>query len=1156
MKSFICTVLVLLAVLVASPAASTNYHPVNWVELAGYATAALPGDTIFIEGNNSYNGTLAPAAGNTLQPIVFIGGDLNNPSATEITDLTPNSHNRFYGIQFTSGVDLGSNKRRIVLDHCILYGGLDYKDADSSSVRWCTIGGTDFSVNHGAGNIAQSDTLESSTFSSLNATGWYPILYGITDSGIGYVDKFVRRFNVFNISQGGSTAYTPVKHFKTSNLLSYGNKFIITSTATGVGSKEGDFGMVFRDSSYNLTMRRDTLFFNNEGATISTYGLLYSSGMGGAYATSLTGHSIDSCYVRVFRGDAVYLAAQATNLKMRYNVFRSRLGTALLLGSAFQGSSNDPYIHHNTLLGSRALHYGELANTGGRVSNNILWGTSSATCAEGTAVAACSNEIPVAISDSNFVYSTTGDSTRSFYYTGGCLAPRAGAWAARPNDTHSYWGDPHFADSSWANLDPTPPAGNFARTSNFTLNFAGARNASNSVIALSAFRADVKDYTAGLSLTLANDSDSTATVSGFYDVAYSDSMPAWVRLPGQNKWYTSLFGLTPGGTYNLRVVASRAGTTITFDTTITTRQAQWWTSTGYGPDVIHVAPLGHDTTGTGSYDLPYRTINRAWYVLTHRQNYGRGGIIWLHGGTYYSTGYLSGGYATPDSMYSIMAWPGETPIIDGADERYLTGSALTWTQIGATGVWKAYCAAMDSVAGVWTNDMLALKASTPTELHALAGTSVGGSWTNENMWYTNGMDSLYIHSLSGSSPSPFMLRLLYRQKLLVVYTPYVRVSGITFTHAGGANPFALQIGTGAGAYRANGAVVDHCTFVDNGKQGLYSHTGADLNADSVVVADCNFYITDGQGANLGYNATKGHAEENIVGLSAAGASWLITNNTFTGFVNAVGFGEIVSGDSISTSGDDLDLRDNTITNTADDGLELDYSRGHNAKVYRNVFSGAARGISMAPCYEGPMWILFNKISNPGWEAGQDGVAFKFGTGEAGHSRAWALIANNTVWTDSLKNASSVGEAGSFQNKHFRNNIFVGKDTWLPIRNTGSATCNVNGTDFNYNLLWTWGGGESVADWQGISRLMEAWQDDAGFDHNGLQANPQFTDLAPSLLKSRGGKDLGMRITGISGKLIPLNGLPDIGASEYSSPAVSARRRHWLSVWLGILKRSF
>jgi hypothetical protein len=466
----------LAALLLASPAwADIVYVPEDppGIDPSGYTVGA---DTVII-GTNSYSAVLTPStAGTEVRPKVWIG----EGAGVVFAGVVPKSHNRFYNITFLGNVDFPANGKHIVFDRCAILGKLNFKDADSSSVRNCTIRGTQLTVCRDlfTGAFADDDTLESCTFTGLSATGGFAIQFGSTDGN--RVRRFVRRFNTFNISQTGPSSWTPAKHWLTSNLLSYANKFTVTSTATGYANNEGNFGVLYRDSSHTLVMKRDTIFINNEGATFDSYALYTSGGLGGAYASSLDNWEVDSCYIRTFRGTAIDFHGEVQGMKFRNNIVRSRTGTALAFAFAFQASSSDPYFHHNTFMGQRAVHFGEYANTGGGFSNNILYGTTSAACAESSAVAACSNATPIAISDSNFVYSTTKDSTRAFFYIGGCLSPRAGAWAARSNDQHTYWFKPQFGDTAWATLDARPLL-TFELwyqdlIGKYTLGYAGAHN--------------------------------------------------------------------------------------------------------------------------------------------------------------------------------------------------------------------------------------------------------------------------------------------------------------------------------------------------------------------------------------------------------------------------------------------------------------------------------------------------------------------------------------------------------------------------------------------------------------------------------------------------------------------------------------------------------
>lgn len=1155
MKKYIVFCLVFLWALLAGffcPADATNWYPDNQLSLTAAQTAAQPGDTIFIGGQYTYSDLTPARAGNTLQPIVFIGGDLSNPGSTAIQRIRPKSHCRFYGLAFSDTVGLHGSPSRVVFDHCSFADDFDFRSADSSSVRSSSFAGAYLRVcrdlSPGDDNSAVADTLEWNTFTGLNATNDFAMAYGNT-SPANYVSGFVRRFNRFAVTQTGSTAWTIDKHWRTSNMLSYANYLQITSTASGVGSNEGNFVSLWRDSSHTLTMKRDTIFVDNASSSMSAtfYGLITSSGMGGAYSTSCTNYTVDSCYIRMVRGSPMYFQAQIAGGRIRYNVLRSRMGTGLELASAFLASSNDPYFHHNTIWGPQAVYFGGYAATGGRFSNNILWGTSSATCSDWTAVGG--NQDAVALSDSNLVYSATGDSSRAFS-RGACASPRTGAWTSAGNDSHSYWANPAFQDTTWTNFNPAPTLAFALSSDKWTLGYVGARATSDLPVTATAFAADVKAATAGLSLWVGNDVDSTATVSGFYTVAgIQDSMPVWYRLPYSNQWATSLFGLPASTSVSLSITVARGSDTATIDTTITTLAENWWEQPIKGP-MVWVGPYGSDTGGDGSYGAPYATINKGWAVLKAKPNYGKGGAIALKAGTYYQTGYLDGaeGYATPDSMYHLVGEAGAT--VSGADSTVVQ-NGLTWTALGTNGVYKAYYGGADSVGTVYVGSALAHKCTSRTEILTGAGTGGAGAWTyNDYSWWSNGTDTLWVRAL-GASPGLATIYIAKTASLLSLFDKYFRITGIAFTYAGGAtgNGLAIKVGTGSCATcSANGAVIDSCTFAYTTRQAIYSFTGASANGDSVVVANCTFTHS---ASVLGYKATKGRLEETMAPLGADGSRWLVTGNTMTGW----GGGPHLDSSAgwTNTRTNDWDITNNTISSIGDDALELDGGYARNFKVYSNLINGCNNGISLAPILGGPVFILHNRLRGYDYWGIQSG-AFKLGTGGIGTSVGVALIANNTCFGDSLA-ATSYGifDVGAFKNKYVYNNIFASHYLCYYF----AADSYMSPGAWDYNLLWVWDGIIEVADiGDGNAAVPLADIQAAGYEAHGVWANPAWVDTATAL-RVRAGSNLGHRLQGISGKIVTLVGAPDIGASEYSpASAVASRRKSWLGVWLGLLKRAF
>ena len=78
---------------------------------------------------------------------------------------------------------------------------------------------------------------------------------------------------------------------------------------------------------------------------------------------------------------------------------------------------------------------------------------------------------------------------------------------------------------------------------------------------------------------------------------------------------------------------------------------------------IFVAPDGNDTTNTGTFDSPYKTISRAISVVSV------GDTIYLRGGTYTcSTTINISINGKSDSLYYLYAYRGEKPIFDFASQ--------------------------------------------------------------------------------------------------------------------------------------------------------------------------------------------------------------------------------------------------------------------------------------------------------------------------------------------------------------------------------------------------------------------------------------------------------------------------------------------------------
>lgn len=142
------------------------------------------------------------------------------------------------------------------------------------------------------------------------------------------------------------------------------------------------------------------------------------------------------------------------------------------------------------------------------------------------------------------------------------------------------------------------------------------------------------------------------------------------------------------------------------------------------------------------------------------------------------------------------------------------------------------------------------------------------------------------------------------------------------------------------------------------------------------------------------------------GIDIRGNNNVISYNTIENF-----------GDAISTDGPayrtsySLDIHHNEMKNIVDDHIEVD-GMVSNSRIYRNRAYNGRAGVSLAPVFGGPAYVIRNEFFNIG------NSAFKMNRGPSG-----LVIAHNTV--SNLVNAME--SPAGWQNTYFRNNVlFAGR----------------------------------------------------------------------------------------------------------------------------------
>jgi len=167
--------------------------------------------------------------------------------------------------------------------------------------------------------------------------------------------------------------------------------------------------------------------------------------------------------------------------------------------------------------------------------------------------------------------------------------------------------------------------------------------------------------------------------------------------------------------------------------------------------------------------------------------------------------------------------------------------------------------------------------------------------------------------------------------------------------------------------------------------------------------------------------------------------------------NVVSFNTIYNfADGVSTDGPayetsyGMDIHNNDIVNIVDDHIEVDGTIS-NTRIYANrCFNGRA-GISVAPVYGGPVYVLRNIIFNI------DNSAFKMNRGPSG-----VIVAHNTVAADENASQSSTG----FQNTFYRNNLILASRYCFEM--FGIVLDSVD--DWDYGAYYSTRGGGVNTEW--------------------------------------------------------------------------------------------
>lgn len=292
-----------------------------------------------------------------------------------------------------------------------------------------------------------------------------------------------------------------------------------------------------------------------------------------------------------------------------------------------------------------------------------------------------------------------------------------------------------------------------------------------------------------------------------------------------------------------------------------------------------------------------------------------------------------------------------------------------------------------------------------------------------------------------------------------------------------------------------------------------------------------------------------HGLKSYYAIKVYGPGHVIAHNAIAYFHDAIGISTYGTPEADpDRRASSIDIYDNDIHMSNDDFIETD-GGVHNVRVFQNRGINAAQGgYSSQPVFGGPVYFYRNILYNV-----PSGVAFKFSAKPAG----LYVFHNTIIGEQTVRDPSS--------NMHFRNNLFLGRDTpnrgimtWANATDTYSSDYNGYRPNRGVAAQYAWlapAAGQRAyepkpTDWKTFGTLSE-FRAATGQEQHGLEVDFDiFEQLAPPNPATRhavyhsmdlnfrlkpGGKaiDAGVPIPtvndGFTGKA------PDLGALELGQP---------------------
>lgn len=552
-----------------------------------------------------------------------------------------------------------------------------------------------------------------------------------------------------------------------------------------------------------------------------------------------------------------------------------------------------------------------------------------------------------------------------------------------------------------------------------------------------------------------------------------------VRI-SNNRWAGSVFWLTEGTGYDVRAVITDPDGGGSATGAVSTRRRLPSTPSG---TTYWVATNGNDAN-PGTSGSPKATLQGA---LNAAQP---GDQVRVRAGVYYQTFDTPRAGTAAAPIHLVADGPGV--VLDGSEPSLL--NRTDWRSDGG-GVWSQPYAAATRLVVVDSTMRLYRQAS----LSALQSNANGMT----QGWCLEG-GRLYIKPEGGVNPNGRPVHVARYDNGGAIDVNHVRVVGFEIRYYG-----TTMAAAGLQLRYATGCEVIGNSIHSIGGKGIYlRNPSTDNLIEYNVCRDPRIHAWPWQ-------ATKAHEEE-LQGISNRGLRGnVIRFNTVRGTFDGIDSG---GDNSTEDVGADTDIHDNRVISVADDALETEDFAGINMRVYRNYVEDMLNGMSIAPNYVGPTYVLYNVFHN------SKKGGFKFSIDTIGET----FIYHNTL-ASPRSPFGPVSPTGRWYNKHFRNNIMVGNGQPAIGDDAGESQ---TGNSFDGDLLHALNYGMLIY-WKGIAyATVAAFRAATGFEAAGKSGDPLFVNSGAGDYTLRSGSpaiDAAIRLPGINDSFLGAG--PDIGAVE-------------------------